>query len=322
MAYDKTEIPKYVYHYTTIEGLLGILSSRTLYASNISFLNDRKELIYVDDFIRELIVSRFATVFNDLQKRGIMTDNVDIDMISEHEANNFLKSIHKTSREASPIFVISFCRAGSMFEEQNGLLSQWRGYGHDGGIALRFEVGGLEAMCRYESENYLLTSTFVGDVIYGSDDPEFGDIGNELAAFADAVPDIIENMLKNWGIRYEYPGDKISLDDMHRPYAFVAPRLKHPGFSEEKEYRLAVTVWTGDNVPNETRSRKPVKFRRRDNYLLPYVEIGCSEQQPFPLKQIIVGPSREMERRTDSIRSLAQQYDADIEVIQSTIPFA
>lgn len=315
MTYDKTQNPKHVYHYTTIEGLLGILKSQSLHASNISYLNDRRELIYVDEFICEMIKNKFSSIYYDLQNQNKMTTNVDIGMLADKEAATFIDSIHETSKKTSPIFTVSFCRSGSEFEEQNGLLSQWRGYGRDGGVALRFEVEKLGNIIQKENEEYSYTSTFLGDVIYGIEDPEFEDIAKELTKFSDAVPDIMENMLKEFGIDYVFSGEKVSLDEMHRPYSLVAPRLKHPGFTEEKEYRIVASVWTGEESPDETRKRKPIQFRKRDNYLIPYITIGNVESGKLPIDQIIVGPSREMARRTDSIYALASAFNVESEII-------
>ena len=43
---DKTELPPRLYHYTSQEGLLGILSSKTLWATRIQYLNDSTEFAY------------------------------------------------------------------------------------------------------------------------------------------------------------------------------------------------------------------------------------------------------------------------------------
>jgi Protein of unknown function (DUF2971) len=323
LTYDKTKKPKYIYHYTTIEGCQGILENQVLHASNIAFLNDRKELRYVDDFIRCLVEARFNEMFSDLQTRKIMTERVDIPMLSQYESSNFIDSIHKISRKVSPIFIVSFCRANSIFVEQNGILSQWRGYGRDGGIALRFEVEQLESICKAESKKYVLMSTFVGDVIYGEGDPEFDDgIRRELEVFGKATPDIVEGILEAGGISHRFDGERASLNDMYRPYNSIAPRLKHPGFSEEAEYRLAMSVWSGGPDPDDNRTQKQIHFRKRENYLLPYIKINEATDRPLPIDQIIIGPSSEMDRRIESIESLVRKCGVEAEILTSTIPFA
>jgi hypothetical protein len=47
--------PEILYHYTTREGLLGILRSRTVWATSIRFLNDASEYTYAQSkFIEKL----------------------------------------------------------------------------------------------------------------------------------------------------------------------------------------------------------------------------------------------------------------------------
>ena len=40
-------------HYTNLAGLIGILESKQLWASNVAFLNDREELLKAGDFADE-----------------------------------------------------------------------------------------------------------------------------------------------------------------------------------------------------------------------------------------------------------------------------
>lgn len=43
---ELVEIPEIVYHYTDAAGLLGIVSTGTLWMADIEFLNDAEELTY------------------------------------------------------------------------------------------------------------------------------------------------------------------------------------------------------------------------------------------------------------------------------------
>src|SRR4030042_493883 len=47
--------PERLYHYTSIDGLKGILDSRCLLASQIHFLNDTQEFKYSFDILKKLI---------------------------------------------------------------------------------------------------------------------------------------------------------------------------------------------------------------------------------------------------------------------------
>jgi hypothetical protein len=105
-----------IYHYTTIPGLIGIVSNCELWASDCQFLNDGTELSYARDFF-----------FAELQKLGIPTLEEEGFVPPGRSLQNFR------------IFVTCFCEDGD-------LLSQWRGYGVDQGYALGFDTETLEAL--------------------------------------------------------------------------------------------------------------------------------------------------------------------------------
>jgi hypothetical protein len=61
--------PKHVYHYTTIDGLTGILSSGKLWATDLSYVNDATEYVYADILIEDAVRTLKPTpFFNDVLK--------------------------------------------------------------------------------------------------------------------------------------------------------------------------------------------------------------------------------------------------------------
>lgn len=49
-----------LYHYTSLAGVMGIVRSKSLWATEIKYLNDADELIYLGKCIRSAIVTRDA----------------------------------------------------------------------------------------------------------------------------------------------------------------------------------------------------------------------------------------------------------------------
>ncbi len=49
------EPPSILYHYTTQKGLLGIIQSKTIWATDILYLNDTMELKYAVDLTLDMI---------------------------------------------------------------------------------------------------------------------------------------------------------------------------------------------------------------------------------------------------------------------------
>src|SRR5580698_8671217 len=98
--------PSILYHYTTTEGLLGIIESKELWATNILFLNDTSEL--VDAF-------------------KLFASELEANPIKLGERKGWLQTMILPSLETAEVdhFVVSFCENGD-------LLSQWRAYGAKG----------------------------------------------------------------------------------------------------------------------------------------------------------------------------------------------
>lgn len=101
------------YHYTDINGFIGIMNNQELWASNTKFLNDKAEGKEGLQLTKEIITEH-------LEKGGL---NVYFECLNMDLQN----VINSGSKE--DIYSISFCR-------ESDLLSQWRGYGKNGGIAI------------------------------------------------------------------------------------------------------------------------------------------------------------------------------------------
>lgn len=111
-------IPR-LYHYTSVSGLLGILQSRVLWATDISFLNDSEEFRHGLSIAADLVVQRLESATGN--DHALL---IELQKILAQE-NRF------------PAYVVSFTEHGD-------LLSQWRGYSPEGGASLGFTVAGLK----------------------------------------------------------------------------------------------------------------------------------------------------------------------------------
>jgi len=144
-----TNPPEFLYHYTDAQGLLGILSSGRLWATNVRFMNDPSEITYAVDLIRGVIEKMKQEVAppigSDLKP---LTDLDAWDAHLERVGNSFPLDYLKSALEAAlkmfeigigEAYVISFC-------VKDNLLSQWRGYGKDGGYSIGFRA--TELRCR------------------------------------------------------------------------------------------------------------------------------------------------------------------------------
>jgi hypothetical protein len=111
-----------LYHYTTAEGLQGIITSKSVWASDYRFLSDTAEFNYG--------LSIFEKIFDRLAKE-LPSDVVEV--IQGHIKNHF-KGI---SDFPFNLLIASFC-------EDDDLLSQWRGYNGAIGYAIGFNGDWLQ----------------------------------------------------------------------------------------------------------------------------------------------------------------------------------
>ena len=105
------EVPhKTLFHYTTQNGLLGIIESKSLWLSDNQYMNDMTEYNHTIDLVKD-----------ELKKRGYEKFRKFLDTI-DSGFDTLLENI----KEKHPIYVCSF-------SENGNLLSQWRGYCSNGG---------------------------------------------------------------------------------------------------------------------------------------------------------------------------------------------
>lgn len=63
--------PKIVYHYTSIEAACNILSSRTFWATNVMFQNDKSEMEIAYNLTKEVLEERLNEEKTEAEKRII-----------------------------------------------------------------------------------------------------------------------------------------------------------------------------------------------------------------------------------------------------------
>ena len=102
-----------VFHYTDSAGLLGILKSQSLFATDYRYLNDASEGSMIRDLILSVFEQELAGIMPELVKRGSLTKG----FYEFHgargnwlQAEGIYKGMVNTMEVTSPLFVLSFCR--------------------------------------------------------------------------------------------------------------------------------------------------------------------------------------------------------------------
>lgn len=191
-------LPHIIYHYTTQEGLLGILRDASLWATKIHYLNDASELVRPLHIANEIVNEFEKSMEKETdEKRSLLGEEISLRMSYDIEVNQHLN-----------ICVASFC-------EEKDLLSQWRAYGVSGlSYCIGFNREKLEQNIRQYSF-FLHPCEYYNPVEYEQKVKEFiTHVIDKSMLDQDIHPDFIDEFLK------------------------FAAQIKLDFFAEEKEWRI------------------------------------------------------------------------------------
>lgn len=315
-----------LYHYTTAAGLQGIVESQQLWATDIAYLNDGEEHTgFFDRRLPFLLEAPIEAALNKLvlteDGKSVIAESGGIEELRKTIANGLNKNLRAQTLKFNNPFVASFCRPPSN-DPDDGLLSQWRGYGVDGGYAIVFDTKGIERLSAEEAKAFNYQFFGLGDVHYYDNQAQEMPVYPEILEYEEAVQKAI--------YKFVLTRDSDSLEPMFDPITALSCHHKHRGFREESEVRL-VAIPIGDELyeltqkDGDKRPRKDVHFRANEGVLIPYIklfdtELG-DEAVNFPIKRIVVGPHPDRIKRQKAIETLLRQNGMKAEVIISGIPY-
>ncbi|MDX2027640.1 MAG: DUF2971 domain-containing protein [Alphaproteobacteria bacterium] len=321
-----SEVYKKLYHYTTLQGAYEILKAKSLWATHYKFLNDYSEItLFRNKFIEFLHphvleeIEKLAKNSSDIGK--FIKEKGGASVITQHETAAIVDS--KYSALGDEIYITSFCgeHKDDPYINENGLLSQWRGYGKDGGIALVFKTQELENMFQMEGEKFDYSAGVFADLIYSDDEQKFK---SELSGALSNIAGYARELLTSMALGKEEPPDATKA---YPSFVECISRYKHRGFKEENEVRIVVlpvvhnekylelVKENGGNLKLE----KERQFRDKSGEKIPYIELFGWPDHSLPIERIIVGPHKEKEARAAALKTKLR--NTDIEISISNIPY-
>jgi hypothetical protein len=219
------------------------------------------------------------------------------------------------------IFSMSAARDTRVLD--SGLLSQWRGYGPDGGYALVFDTVEFERLLRVEGEAFHYQHAYWGDVHYYGIDPRTQPSTEDVAESEAVVRAGIANLIRG--------GTADETDGFYQAITNLSCLYKHWGFWEEHEVRVVAIPVDSEvaslaEAQGETRPQKPIKVFLRGGIPIPYLELFVPRDVPkvptrLPIKRVIVGPHSEQALRAQAVQRLLAANGYDAEVVCSQIPY-
>ncbi|HVK01866.1 MAG TPA: DUF2971 domain-containing protein [Armatimonadaceae bacterium] len=234
--------------------------------------------------------SRFAEALRDTRAPGVavIRDRV-LDEMDDERAQ---------LRRRLDVFNCSFSYEGD-------LLSQWRGYARDGtGYAIGFDARALADLLRPAGWTYR--------VVYDEE------AQREIAR-------VTLDAFWNWRAGSGLPDDAAA-GLAYDVIGVLSPMMKHPGYSEEVEFRYVVHQQHG-------RHRDRLRVRARGGGLVPYLELYTARRDAasggevpvaLPIRRIVVGPCHDFAKEAHCLRILLEQQGlggGDVEIASSKVPY-
>lgn len=249
----KAEPIKTVYHYTSQTGLLGIVNSKSLWATNIAYLNDAREFYHAID----TAYKGTEAMLKESTKK--LTEN-ELKLLQHIKVHLQLAPMVSSIPD-----VYVFC-----LSEKEDLLTQWRAYcPRNGGFSIGFDCDYLEKLAKEQGFNLIKCDYAI------STQPSL--IDNLLSKYVmqtrkwTATGDNLENEIQN------------TFGEFVTELFFIAPRIKDQSFQEERDWRLSGFVPT---------FQEGIDFREGTSMITPYYKFKLAQDdQPVQIQEVIVGPT-------------------------------
>jgi hypothetical protein len=311
-----TPIPTEVWHYTTLTGFEGIVTSGKLWATDARFTNDRTEFIHAREIAREYIAS--------LKPRDRRT-SLPLEAISSMLERAF--DAGALSPSENQVYLASFTEASDS-------LSQWGLYADAcEGLCIAFDLRRVRP-----PKEANIAVTFAPCLYKTAEKEEL--IETALSHFVRAVerldarvdnPRWMERKVKDWkliqGI-YGLPFDQAGLEEqLNQEFTTellgalrltlfdllrAASHCKSEAFAAEQEWRLAMARPT-----YRPSAQNPVKFRGA-NQNIPYLESDLFAGIRLPITKVRLGP---LCPDSDRVRDILTKNGYSVPVEKSAVPF-
>lgn len=315
-----------LFHYTSKAGLEGIITSQSLWATRYDCLNDSQEVFQIKPLLVRSLAERCKRYLmeaktGNLSTKLLIAKHGGTVAASREFAIRAINSLYTVSFEGKPNsvaymtpFITSFCshEGDSEYERQNGLLSQWRGYGRASGFAIVFDTKALWQAFEQDAAAYSYTTAQFPDAYYTDE---------EALADPNFQP-LIENLFRY----FQYAEDRMAdvLVEALVPFLNLVTRKKHRGFREEREVRLVVFPRTEElfqQFASQVRAEIEFTGKRKVVHTAPsgksYVVL-FEDTTRLPINRIIVGPGVDQGEKVQFAKKLVR---SKIQIVRSETPF-
>ena len=285
-----------LYHYTTAEGLKGIIENEELWSTSAYYLNDSAEILYgyrlLDVALEEWL--KQATPLEDSISRGLA------ESLRHYFGHDALER-----NVITPIYLTCFC-------EEGNLLSQWRAYGSSGGYSIGFKVPAEGIVYGLVPGPRVYTARCV-KVEYDRDKQV-----RRVLEILDSVLPILDEQEVKEAVRSIDPISPLGFSQLSRIISEMLVEesigFKDVAFAVEKEWRFVVRSreLLKQGIDDGTHTNLPIHFRTARGRLTPFVKLVPSKAamplvgdgEKLPIASVRCGPAGDRISATMAVRYL------------------
>lgn len=268
-----------IYHYTSLEGLMGILTSKEVWMTNSNFLNDISELTYFKTLTEEAKNSFEKKLLSKYSNEEINKNNLFIlfnELFDEAVVKRF-----EDPTENFEVYVMSLT-------ENKDSLTLWGNYAKGKGYNICFNTKTLVSEVDKIGAGYVV----YGNVIY--------DRERQLQTLSDTLVKTFELIInKDFEIQ-ELKKHLLSyFNSLIISYSIF---FKNNSFAPEEEFRIAFTTY--DNVD--------VLFRTNGEVIIPYITMKFEKSD---IKGIVIGPKNNSDIAENGVKTYLKKSNYNLEEI-------
>ena len=293
------------YHYTSPEALLSILQNNEVFFTDIRFLNDKSEDIFLVKMLLETleenrkVYPNVEEVINYLLKKHELNDLLDLEVINIDYA---------TPLEFIPRRKFVFCTT-----TDGDLLNMWNYYVHNGryqGYNIGFNAEKLIKVLDSKKPGTIDPFSVVyGNVLYDTKKQK-----KEILHLFDRI---------EYGVNRTKDIDYYVLELRSYIDSYGA-FFKNPSFSQEKEYRICIEIdderlkREKPHVSSSINTRMRCSFRVSNGFIVPYIAVKFNKDA---ISTIRISPMTEFQIAKESLREVLNDYHYEgVQIYKSKIP--
>ena len=303
-----------LFHYTSADGLIGIIQNKEIWGTAYYCTNDETELSAGKGILTPMFGNSTYEMIRseDPMIRTFYSRGIDP---QESYARTFEGWIVGMMLNQLSAYITCFCKPTGKEDFHHGLLSQWRAYGVDGGYAIQLSKKKLlDGIAKASGFSFQLQ-----DVHYTPDNPLKSEVLKHSDAYIGSYKRFLENIagpLDSNRSSMPSPLKGLPGGPLESLFDYLV-HTKNQHFSEERECRLSLMEANSAEL-----ATLPTNYFNRHGLIVPYKKIK-HEGLPFAdcIEWIIIGPNSRMTARFKSVNQLVGASGLDIKVRPSHIPF-